>query len=115
MPIGTIESKKQVDYKLVYGRADGMPNSLESMVVCDTTVAFQTFKIGNLHECHNSNQKFEYYLQHDIAQSFFGPNLGIRAYAEANCQRPPSTHRLSNANSCVHGAGKSFQLLEIGS
>jgi hypothetical protein len=36
MPIGTIESKKQVDYKLVYGRADGMPNSLESMVVCDS-------------------------------------------------------------------------------
>ena len=35
MPIGTIESNKQVDYKLVYGRADGMPNFLESMVVCD--------------------------------------------------------------------------------
>ncbi|KFY82656.1 hypothetical protein V498_08517 [Pseudogymnoascus sp. VKM F-4517 (FW-2822)] len=32
MPISTIESKEQVDYKLVYGRADGMPNSLESMV-----------------------------------------------------------------------------------
>ena len=27
-------SKKQVDYKLVHGRADGMPNSLESMVLC---------------------------------------------------------------------------------
>ena len=34
MPIGTIENNKQVDYKLVYGIADGMPNSLESMVVC---------------------------------------------------------------------------------
>jgi hypothetical protein len=35
MPIGTIESIKPLNYKLVYGRADGMPNSLESMVVCD--------------------------------------------------------------------------------
>jgi hypothetical protein len=34
MPIGTTESKKQVDYKLVYGRADGMPDSLGSMAVC---------------------------------------------------------------------------------
>ena len=34
MPIGKIESNKQVDYKLVYGRANGMPNSLKSMVVC---------------------------------------------------------------------------------
>jgi hypothetical protein len=31
MPIGAIESNKQVDYKLVYGKADGMPNSLESI------------------------------------------------------------------------------------
>ena len=35
MPIGTIESINPLNYKLVYGRADGMPNSLESMVVCD--------------------------------------------------------------------------------
>ena len=34
MPIGTIESINLLNYKLVYGRADGMPNSLESMVVC---------------------------------------------------------------------------------
>lgn len=34
MPIGKIESKGQLDRKLVYIRADGMPNSLESMVVC---------------------------------------------------------------------------------
>ncbi|KFY65525.1 hypothetical protein V496_02524 [Pseudogymnoascus sp. VKM F-4515 (FW-2607)] len=35
MPIGTIESINPLNYKLVYGRADGMPNSLESMVwVC---------------------------------------------------------------------------------
>jgi hypothetical protein len=35
MSIGTIETFVQVLRKLVYGRADGMPNSLESMVVCD--------------------------------------------------------------------------------
>jgi hypothetical protein len=35
MPISTIESINPLDYKLVYGRADGMPNSLESMVVCE--------------------------------------------------------------------------------
>lgn len=28
--IGTIESKEQLDCRLVYSRADGMPNSLES-------------------------------------------------------------------------------------
>jgi hypothetical protein len=28
MPIGTIESINPLNYKLVYGRADGMPNSL---------------------------------------------------------------------------------------
>ncbi|KFY19634.1 hypothetical protein V491_04316 [Pseudogymnoascus sp. VKM F-3775] len=32
MPIGTIETISQRIRKLVYGRADGMPNSLESMV-----------------------------------------------------------------------------------
>jgi hypothetical protein len=79
---------------------------------CDDT-PFQSFTIGNLHDCHNSNQKFEYYLQHNIAQSFFNRNLGIRAYADPNCQGPSSTHPLSNANVCVHGAGKSFQLLEM--
>jgi hypothetical protein len=36
MPIGTIETIIQRIRKLVYGRADGMPNSLESMVVCDS-------------------------------------------------------------------------------
>jgi hypothetical protein len=43
MPIGTVESNKQVDLKLVYGRSDRMPNSLESMGVCDyssNTVAY---------------------------------------------------------------------------
>jgi hypothetical protein len=35
MPIGTIETVIQVVLELVYGRADGMPNSLQSMVVCD--------------------------------------------------------------------------------
>ncbi|OBT91679.1 hypothetical protein VE01_10337 [Pseudogymnoascus verrucosus] len=75
--------------------------------------SFQTFKVSNLHNCHNSNQKFEYYLQHDIAQSLFERNLGIRAYGEPNCQGPSSTHPLSNANGCVHGARKSFQLLEM--
>ena len=35
MPIGTIETTIQVIMELVYGRADGMPNSLQSMVVCD--------------------------------------------------------------------------------
>jgi hypothetical protein len=34
MPIGTIETIIQRIRKLVYGKADGMPNSLESMVVC---------------------------------------------------------------------------------
>ena len=28
------------DLKLVYGRADGMPNSLQSMVVCDRNVCY---------------------------------------------------------------------------
>jgi hypothetical protein len=35
MPIGTIETVIQVVLELVYGRADGMPNSLQSVVVCD--------------------------------------------------------------------------------
>ena len=35
MPIGRIETISQRIRKLVYGRADGMPNSLESMVVCE--------------------------------------------------------------------------------
>ncbi|KFZ24652.1 hypothetical protein V502_00877 [Pseudogymnoascus sp. VKM F-4520 (FW-2644)] len=35
MPIGTIETFVQVLRKLVYGSADGMPSSFESMVVCD--------------------------------------------------------------------------------
>jgi hypothetical protein len=34
MPIGTIETISQRIRKLVSGRADGVPNSLESMVVC---------------------------------------------------------------------------------
>jgi hypothetical protein len=44
MPIGTIETINVMLRKLVYGRADGMPNSLESMVVCDyssSTVAYK--------------------------------------------------------------------------
>jgi hypothetical protein len=36
MPIGMIESINPLNYKLVYGRADGMPNSLKSMVVCNS-------------------------------------------------------------------------------
>jgi hypothetical protein len=43
MPIGTIETINVMLRKLVYGRADGMPNSLESMVVCSSsssTVAY---------------------------------------------------------------------------
>ena len=35
MPNGMIESKKQLDFKVMYGRVDAMPSSLESMVVCD--------------------------------------------------------------------------------
>ncbi|OBT43491.1 hypothetical protein VE00_06741 [Pseudogymnoascus sp. WSF 3629] len=42
MPIGTIESINPLNYKLVYGRADGMPNSLESMVLKSPT----TFSFG---------------------------------------------------------------------
>jgi hypothetical protein len=38
MPIGTIESINPLNYKLVYSRADGMPNSLESMVVCESSM-----------------------------------------------------------------------------
>ena len=34
MPIGTIETITQSIRKLVYGKADGMPNSLEFTVVC---------------------------------------------------------------------------------
>jgi hypothetical protein len=43
MPIGTIETINQRIRKLVYGRADGMPNSLESMVVCDS------FSVGGVY------------------------------------------------------------------
>lgn len=35
MPISTIESINLLNLKLVYGKADGMPNSLKSMVVYD--------------------------------------------------------------------------------
>lgn len=34
MSIRTIDSIKPLNYKLVYDRADGMPNLLESVVVC---------------------------------------------------------------------------------
>jgi hypothetical protein len=40
MPIGTIGSKTQLNLELVYGRADGMPNSLESMVVCGKRLSY---------------------------------------------------------------------------
>lgn len=36
MLIGTIETKMQVNFKLVCSRVDGMPNYLKSMVVCDS-------------------------------------------------------------------------------
>lgn len=36
MPIGTIESKEQPSCKVVYGRADGMLNFLETIVVCES-------------------------------------------------------------------------------
>jgi hypothetical protein len=48
MPIGTIESKNQVDYKLVYGRADGMPNILESMVVCRSRLGVAIYVLHGL-------------------------------------------------------------------
>jgi hypothetical protein len=35
IPIGMIGTIMQVVQKLVYGRAEVMPNSLESMAVCD--------------------------------------------------------------------------------
>lgn len=38
MPIDTIENIKPLDSKLVYGRADKMPNFIESMVICDCYV-----------------------------------------------------------------------------
>jgi hypothetical protein len=55
MPIGTIESNKQVYYKLVYGKADGIPNSLESMVVCDSCKKFRDF---DLIRCHYTGREF---------------------------------------------------------
>jgi hypothetical protein len=75
--------------------------------------AFQSFTIGNINECHNANQKFNVYVQHNIAQSFFGRNLGIRAFADPNCGGPSSTNSLSNARSCVGGAGLSFMLVNM--
>jgi hypothetical protein len=39
-----IESIKPLNYKHVYGRVDGMPNSLESMVVCDCSLSMAQYK-----------------------------------------------------------------------
>jgi hypothetical protein len=44
VPIRTIENNKQVDYKLVYGIVDGMPNSLGFMVVCDCSLTMAQYK-----------------------------------------------------------------------
>jgi hypothetical protein len=52
MPIGTIETVIQVALELVYGRADGMPNSLQSVVVCDC------YALENIHVL-NSWQKIK--------------------------------------------------------
>jgi hypothetical protein len=43
MPNGMIESKKQLDFKVMYGRADGMLSSLESMVVCDNYLLIERY------------------------------------------------------------------------
>ena len=72
--------------------------------------AFQTFTIGNIGECHTASQHFDAFVQRNIAQSFFGRNLGIRAFADADCQGSSSTDSLSNARSCVGNAGRSFML-----
>ena len=44
MPNGAIETVIQRIRKLVYGRADRMPNSLESMVVCGCDLSIMTYK-----------------------------------------------------------------------
>ncbi|KAL7928297.1 hypothetical protein V8C35DRAFT_318494 [Trichoderma chlorosporum] len=91
--------------------ADTLSIDLHAGSCSDT--AFQTFTIGNINECHPANEAFNFYVQHNIAQSFFGRNLGIRAFRNNDCTGPFSTNSLSNARSCVSAEGSSFMLTNI--
>ncbi|GAD97867.1 hypothetical protein PVAR5_6550 [Paecilomyces variotii No. 5] len=70
---------------------------------------FQTFTIGNVGECHNTAQTFHAFLEHNIAQSFFGRNLRVFAFAEQNCQGSFSQLDLSNGL-CGIQEGASFRI-----
>ncbi|KAK0755456.1 hypothetical protein N5P37_011964 [Trichoderma harzianum] len=76
---------------------------------CDDT-PFQSFTIGNIGECHPARQAFNSFVQRNIAQSFFGRNLGIRAFRNNDCTGPSSTDSLSNTRQCVGNEGASFML-----
>ncbi|PTB35255.1 uncharacterized protein TrAFT101_011342 [Trichoderma asperellum] len=91
--------------------ADTLTIELHAGSCSDT--AFQTFTIGNVGECHPAHEAFNFYVQRNIAQSFFGRNLGIRAFRNGDCTGPFSTNSLSNARSCVSAEGASFMLTNI--
>lgn len=79
---------------------------------CSNT-AFQTFTIGNVGECHPAHKAFNFYIQHNIAQSFFSRNLGIRAFRNGDCTSAFSTNSLSNTHSYISAKGASFILTTI--
>ncbi|KAL6899964.1 hypothetical protein GGI43DRAFT_384139 [Trichoderma evansii] len=72
---------------------------------------FQTFRIGNINECHPAQEAFNFYVQHNIAQSFFGRNLGIRAFRNNDCTGPSSTNSLSNTK--VGNIGSDSSVLDM--
>ncbi|KAL7917027.1 hypothetical protein ACQKWADRAFT_317624 [Trichoderma austrokoningii] len=94
-----------------FASADTLGIDLHAGSCSDT--AFQTFTIGNINECHPAKEAFNFYVQHNIAQSFFGRNLGIRAFRNNDCTGPFSTNSLSNARGCVTAEGSSFMLTNI--
>lgn len=91
--------------------ADTLSIDLHAGSCSDT--AFQTFTIGNVGECHPAHEAFNFYVQHNIAQSFFGRNLGIRAFRNGDCTGAFSTNSLSNTRSCISAEGASFMLTTI--
>ncbi|KAM7223011.1 hypothetical protein V8F06_001567 [Rhypophila decipiens] len=59
----------------------------------------QTFTIGNIGPCHNTTDPFLTVTTSHVAQSFFGRDLRVLSYRNANCVgNPVMQNQLSNTN-----------------
>ncbi|KFZ17996.1 hypothetical protein V501_01427 [Pseudogymnoascus sp. VKM F-4519 (FW-2642)] len=82
MPISTIKSKKQVDYKLVYSRADGMPNSLESMVLQSFKASMELVLRNRIKDANSINFNLNLNLNFNLninSPPTFGPARALRS------------------------------------